>query len=95
MKDLRLCKSGTERSPGQVLAGLPPGEAGDGARVSQVDEGEVDLGSGAQVERREEFSDVRLPFTGAVPHLHQTVVLQQHTPSITLHTSHDRKNLFF
>lgn len=77
-------------SPGHVFAGLPPGEAGDGARVSQVNEGEVDLGSGAQVERREEFSDVRLPFTGAVPHLHQTVVLQQHKPSIILHSSRQK-----
>lgn len=64
-------------SPGHVFAGLPPGEAGDGSRVSQVNEGEVDLCPRAQVKWGEEFGDVRLPFAGAVPHFHQTVVLQR------------------
>lgn len=71
----------TQLSPGHVLAGLSPGEAGDRARVGQVDEGEGQLSLGrARLGGGEEAGDPRLPLDGAVPHLHQAVVLHTERP---------------
>ena len=62
--------------PGHVLAGLPPGEASDGARMGQVDEGEGQLSLGwARLWGCEEAGNPGLPLNGAVPHLHQAVIL--------------------
>ena len=62
--------------PGHVLAGLPPGEASDGAWMGQVDEGEGQLSMGwASLWGCEKAGHSRLPLNGAVPHLHQAVIL--------------------
>ena len=60
-----------------ILAGLPPGHAGDGAGVGQVDEGEVNgrtLLVGQVLGHH-----CRAPARGGVPHLEQAVILDKST----------------
>lgn len=58
--------------PWHVLAGLPPGETGDRAGMSQVDKGEGQLSRVTHIGvwRCKECGNTHLPLTGAVPNLY-------------------------
>lgn len=80
-------------SPGHVLAGFPPGESCDGSRVGQVDERKVNLSLRAKFRRGEKLHNVWLPLACAVPHFHQTVILNA-TSHFSFNTSRSRLTLW-
>lgn len=67
----------THCAPWHVFAGLPPSEAGNRARMGQVDKGkgQLSLETDTGFWWCEESGNTRLPFTGAVPNLYEAVVL--------------------
>lgn len=69
----------TEFIPRHVFAGLPPRETSDRARMGQVHEGEsqISLHTHTGIWGREESGNIRLPLIGAVPNLHQTIILRR------------------
>lgn len=65
--------------PWHVLAGFPPREASDRAGMGQVDKrkGQLSLDTDTGLWRIKKSGNSWLPFTGAVPHLYEAIILNR------------------